>query len=288
MATRIIEFTKFSGDEGAKQMADLNVRSCDSVIYCKTQAEANCYRAIIEYFQGNRRGVDHFCGVIAICVDPASTMIEGMHLLRQSIPYNIKQSYPFQLQANKIGKERQEKFLESCGLTTEKELKAVWTKCANRLRFPVEATYDEKEKYTEMLKTAYSIISDAENNKKKAYLDELKQVEEAIVNWFTMKFGKNFQSSSPYPWKKTNKYVYSVDGYRSFTFVVDIDYSQSRGIQNFCIIYLGLNNEFTFSWNQDKNIDAVIKRIEMMWTQFSTIMEAISKSYKATTMNITV
>ena len=288
MATKIIQFTKFSGDECAKQMADLNISRCDSVIYCKTQAEANCYRAIIEHFSKSSKGVDHLQGIIVICVDPASTMIEGMHLITQSIPDNIKQSYPFLLQAKLIGKERQEKFLELCGLTTEKELKAVWTKCANRLRFPVEATYDEKEKYTEMFKTAYSIISNAENNKKKVYIDELKQVEDAIINWFTMKFGKKFQSSSPYPWKKTNKYVYSVDGCRSFTFVVDIDYSQSSGIQKFRVIYLGLNNEFSFSWNQDKNIDAVIKRIEMLWTQFSAIMEAISKSYKATTMNITV
>ena len=288
MATKIIQFTKFFGNECAKQMADLNISRCDSVIYCKTQAEANCYSAIIEHFSKSSKGVDHLQGIIVICVDPSSTMIEGMHLVSKSIPDHIKSSYPFLLQAKLIGKERQEKFLELCGLTTEKELKAVWTKCANRLRFPVEATYEEKEKYTDMFRTASSIINDAEYNKRKVYLDELKQVEDAIANWFTMRFGKNFQRPIPYPGKKTWKYVYSVDGCRSIAFVVDIEYYSSSGIQNFRISYPGLNLDFSFSWNQDKNIDAVIKRIEMMWTQFSTIMEAISKSYKATTMNITV
>ena len=71
----IIQVTTFSGQDGAKQLAELNVRRCDSVIYCKTNAEANCYRAIIAHYGGGHKGVNHLQGIIAICVEPSSTMI---------------------------------------------------------------------------------------------------------------------------------------------------------------------------------------------------------------------
>ena len=155
----IIQVTTFSGQDGAKQLAELNVRRCDSVIYCKTNAEANCYCAIIAHYAGGRKGVDHLYGTIAICVDPSSTEIEGLHLISRSIPTYVKSTYPFQFQAKKVGEDALERFLTSCGLTTEKELKAVWERCAKRLAFPIVATSDEKSDYLDMFEyDVWSII----------------------------------------------------------------------------------------------------------------------------------
>lgn len=285
---QIIQLTTFSGYDGAKQLADLKVRRCDSVVYCKSQAEANCYRVMIEHFTGGRKGVDHLYGIIAICVDPTSTVIEGMHLISQKIPSHIKSSYPFQLQAKKIGIDRQARFLESCGLTTEKELKAVWERCANRLTFPIEATADEKENYFSMFNTADTIIQDEAMAKKKVFIDEIKTNEAAIVKWFTNKFGNNFKQVESYSWRKSWRVGHRIDGYKSYSFNVDMDFSQSKGVESFRISYSGLDHGFSFSWDQDKNMTAVLSRIEMMWDQFAAIMVAVSKAHKASTMKITV
>lgn len=285
---QIIQLTTFSGYDGAKQLADLKVRRCDSVVYCKTQAEANCYRVMIEHFTGGRKGVDHLYGIIAICVDPSLTMIEGMHLISQRIPSHIKSSYPFQLQAKKIGEYRQSQFLEACGLKTEKELKAVWERCANRLTFPIEASAGEKANYVTMFETADTIIRDAAMAEKKIFIDEIKNSEAAIVKWFTNKFGKNFQQTETYSWRKQWKVVHRIDGYKTFAFVVDMDFSQSKGVESFRVGFSGLDQGFSFSWDQDKNMTAVLSRVEMMWEQFAAIMVATSKAHKASTMKITV
>lgn len=285
---QIIQLTTFSGYDGAKQMADLKVRRCDSVVYCKTQAEANCYRVMIEHFSGGRKGVDHLHGTIAICVDPSSTMIEGMHLISQKIPSHIKSSYPFQLQAKKIGIDRLARFLESCGLTTEKELKAVWERCANRLTFPIEATADEKANYISMFDTADSIIRDAANAEKKVFIEEIKKAETEIVKWFTNKFGKNFQELETYSWRKVWKVSHRIDSYKSYAFRVEMDYSQSKGIESFRVIFAGLDLSFTFPWSRDKNMTAVISRFNMMWEQFAAIMVAVSKANNAATVKVTV
>ena len=285
---QIIQLTTFSGYDGAKQLADLKVRRCDSVIYCKTQAEANCYRVIIDHFSGASKGVDHLYGIIAICVDPTSTVIEGMHLISQRIPSYIKSSYPFQLQAKKIGAERQAQFLEACGLKTEKELKAVWERCANRLTFPIEADVDEKEGYLSMFNAADAILQDVANAKKKERLEEVNQAEKAIVKWFTEKFGKNFQGADSYSWRKSWRVVNRIDAYKACIFCVDMDFSQTKGIDQFRVSLSGLNLCFTISWSQDKNISAVLSRIGMIWDQFAAIMVAVSKAQQATTADITV
>lgn len=285
---QIIQLTTFSGHDGAKQLADLKVRRCDSVIYCKTQAEANCYRVIIDRFSGASKGVDHLYGIIAICVDPTSTAIEGMHLISQRIPSYIKSSYPFQLQAKKIGAERQSQFLEACGLKTEKELKAVWERCANRLTFPIEAAVDEKEGYLSMFNAADAILQDAANAKKKECLEEVNQAEKAIVKWFTEKFGKNFRGGESYSYRKSWRVVNRIDdAYKACVFGVDMDFSQTKGIDQFRVSLSGLNLCFTISWSQDKNISAVLSRIGMIWDQFAAIMVAVSKAQQATTADIT-
>ena len=285
---QIIQLTTFSGYDGAKQLADLKVRRCDSVVYCKSQAEANCYRVMIEHFTGGRKGVDHLYGTIAICVDQSSTMIEGMHLISQRIPSHIKSSYPFQLQAKKIGEEKQATFLAACGLKTEKELKAVWERCANRLTFPIEATTDEKANYISMFDTADSIIRDAANAEKKVFIEEIKKSETEIVKWFTNKFGKNFQELETYSWRKAWKVSHRIDNYKSYAFRVEMDYSQTKGIESFRVIFTGLDLSFAFPWSQDKNMTAVISRFNMMWEQFAAIMVAVSKANNATTVKVTV
>lgn len=284
---QIIQLTTFSGHDGAKQLADLKVRRCDSVIYCKTQAEANCYRVIIDRYSEVRKGVDHLYGVIAICVDPTSTAIEGMHLISQRIPSHIKSSYPFQLQAKKIGAERQSQFLEACGLKTEKELKAVWEHCANRLTFPIEATADEKEEYLSMFNAANVILQDAANAKKKEYLEEVNQAEKAIVKWLTDKFGKNFQETTTYSYRKSWRVVHRIDEYKSYAFYVGMDIFPAKGIEQFRISFSGLDTSFAIPWSRDKNISAVLSRISMIWDQFTAIMVAISKAQQATTADIT-
>ena len=284
---QIIQLTTFSGHDGAKQLADLKVRRCDSVIYCKTQAEANCYRVIIDHFSGASKGVDHLYGIIAICVDPTSTAIEGMHLISQRIPSYIKSSYPFQLQAKKIGAERQSQFLEACGLKTEKELRAVWERCANRLTFPIEAAVDEKEVYLSMFKAADAILQDAANAKKKECLEEVNQAEKAITKWFSDKFGKNFQGVESYSWRKSWRVIHRINAYKTYVFCVDMDFSQAKGIDQIRVSLSGLDLSFAFAWSQNKDISAVLSKISMIWDQFEAIMVAISKAHKAATMNNT-
>ena len=285
--TNIIQVTTFSGQDGAKQLAELKVRRCDSVIYCKSKAEANCYRMIISQYAGGRKGVDHLYGIIAICVDPSSTAIEGLHLISQKIPSYVKSTYPFRFQAKKVGEDVQERFLESCGLTTEKELKAVWERCANRLTFPIEAAVDEKEGYLSMFNAADAILQDAANAKKKECLEEVNQAEKAIVKWFTEKFGKNFQGVESYSYRKSWRVVTRFDGYKSYAFCVDMDFSQTKGIDQFRVSLSGLNLGFAISWSQDKNISAVLSRIGMIWDQFAAIMVAVSKAQQAATADIT-
>lgn len=285
---KIIQLTSFSGQDGAKQLANHKVRRCDSVIYCKSEAEANCYRAMIEHFEECRKGVDHLYGIIAICVDPTSTMIGGMHLISQRIPNNIKSSWPFQLQAKKIGKENQAAFLEICGLATEKELKAVWERCANRLTFPIEATVDEKNLYRNMFEIADSLIQKENHSKTKEQVKEIEKVEKAIGNWLTDKFGSHHYQFMYNTFRKTWRVSYPVDGNKTFIFTIEMDFSQARGVESFNIIFSGLYLNFRFPWSQDKNITAVTTRIGMLWEQFVVMMEAYTKAAKATTVNITV
>ena len=284
---QIIQLTTFSGHDGAKQLADHDVRRCNSVIYCKSQAEATCYRAIIEFFGKGRRGVDHLKGIIAICVDPASTMIEGMHLISQKIPSYIKSSYPFQLQAKKIGEEKLANFLEVCGLKTEKELKAVWERCANRLTFPIEIEADEREDYISMVNTANSIIQENIIAKNKKYIDEVKHAEDEIEKWLSGKFGDKFRVTANLSWRKTWKVSHSIDNH-FYAFSIDMDYSLTMGINSFRVCFEGLSTCLTFLWSQDKNMTAVISRFNMMWEQFSTIMVAMTKARNAATAKLTV
>lgn len=288
---RIIQLTKFSGQDGANQLANYKIYRCDSVVYCKSQAEATCYRAMIEHFGEGRKGVDHLYGTIAICVDPSSTMIEGMHLISIRIPSHIKSSYPFQLQAKKIGEEKQAEFLEACGLISEKELKAVWDRCANRLTFPIEATVDEKNEYAVMFDTAQSILRDERNAKKKMNVEEVNQAEDAIMKWLKNKFGEKFKEITflnLYTWKKVWRISYSISGHTAYTFCIEMDHSQENGVEGFSVSFIGLSVSFTFPWSPDKNITAVISRLDMMWEQFNVIMAAVAKARNAATVKITV
>ena len=284
-----IQLTSFSGNEGAKQLAAAKARRCDAVIYCKTQAEAICYNKIINHFVGNSKGIDHFYGVIGICVDPTTTMIEGMHLISQRIPDNVRTSYPFQLQANKIGKMRQDEILESCGLKTEKELKEVWTRCASRLTFPIEATGSEKEAYYKMFNEAVTIMKEEEAAKNKVFTDEVKLAENAISTWFTSKFDTSFSFSDSY-FRKTWKVVNSVDGYQSriYSFHVEMEYSETKGIDEIRVTSPSFSHYgFDFIIPKDKNMVKVVKRIDMIWEQFSAIMKSIGKAAAAAKMDIT-
>ena len=286
--SQIIQLTAFSGYDGAKQLADHDVRRCNSVIYCKSQAEATCYRAISEFFGKGRKGVDHLKGIIAICVDPASTMIEGMHLISQKIPSYIKSSYPFQLQAKKIGEEKLANFLEVCGLTTEKELKAVWERCANRLTFPIEIEADEREDYISMVNTANSIIQENIIAKNKKYIDEVKHAEDEIEKWLSGKFGDKFRVTANFSWRKTWKVSHTSIDNHFYAFSIDMDYSLTMGISSFRVGFEGLSTYLTFLWSQDKNMSAVISRFNMMWEQYSTMMVAMTKARNAATAKLTV
>lgn len=286
MAT-IIQVTTFSGQDGAKQLAELNARRCDSVIYCKTNAEAICYRAIISHYAGGRKGVDHLQGIIAICVDPSSTTIEGLHLISQRIPSHIKSTYPFQFQAKKVGEDVQERFLESCGLTTEKELKAVWERCAKRLAFPIEATSNEKLDYFNMFNSAYAIMQNESMAKKQVFIDEINKADADIMKWLNNKYAQKFRRTSCGSWRKSWQVERNVDN-KSYLFNIDMDFTQSAGIDTFRVYCSGVNNVFSFPWSQDKNTAIVINRIEMIWNHIATIIKAISDARNATTMNITV
>ena len=284
----IIHVTTFSGQDGAKQLAELKVRRCDSVIYCKTNAEANCYRAIIAHYAGGRKGVDHLYGTIAICVDPSSTAIEGLHLISQRIPSHIKSTYPFQFQAKKVGEDVLERFLTSCGLTTEKELKAVWERCAKRLAFPIEATSDEKSNYFDMFDSADSIMQNESMAKKQVFIDEINQADADIMKWLNNKYAQKFRRADSYrSWRKAWQVERNVDS-KAYTFNIDMDFSQSTGIETFRVYCSGVNLTFSFPWSQDKNMTAVINRIEMIWDHIASIIKAISDARNATTMKITV
>ena len=285
----IIQVTTFSGDEGSKQLAELNVRRCDSVIYCKTNAEANCYRAIIAHYAGGRKGVDHLYGTIAICVDPSSTAIEGLHLISRSIPTYVKSTYPFQFQAKKVGEDALERFLTSCGLTTEKELKAVWERCAKRLAFPIVATSDEKSDYLDMFDYADALMQKETIAKKKAFIDEINQADADIMNWLNNKYAQKFKRVYSYrpSSRKSWQVERNVDD-KTYTFGIDMDFTQTTGIEAFRVNCSGVNLFFSFHWSQDRNMDVVIKRIEMIWDQMAVIIKAISDARKAITMDITV
>lgn len=284
----IIHVTTFSGQDGAKQLAELKVHRCDSVIYCKSKAEANCYRMIISQYAGGRKGVDHLYGTIAICVDPSSKAIEGLHLISRRIPPYVKSTYPFQFQAKKVGEDVQERFLESCGLTTEKELKAVWERCAKRLAFPIEATSDEKSNYFDMFDSADSIMQNESMAKKQVFIDEINQADADIMKWLNNKYAQKFRRADSYrSWRKAWQVERNVDS-KVYTFNIDMDFSQSTGIETFRVYCSGVNLTFSFPWSQDKNMTAVINRIEMIWDQFIVIIKAISNARNATTMKITV
>ena len=283
----IIQVTTFSGQDGAKQLAELNVRRCDSVIYCKTNAEANCYRAIIAHYGGGHKGVNHLQGIIAICVDPSSTMIEGLHLISQHIPSHIKSTYPFRFQAKKVGEDVQERFLESCGLTTEKELKAVWERCAKRLAFPIEAASNERSDYFNMFDSAYAIMQNESMAKKQVFIDEINKADADIMKWLNNKYAQKFRRTFCGSWRKSWQVERNVDN-KSYLFNIDMDFIQSAGIDTFRVYCSGVNIVFSFPWSQDKNMAAVINRIEMIWDQFVVIIKAISDARKVSTMNITV
>ena len=286
--TNIIQVTTFSGQDGAKQLASLNVRRCDSVIYCKTNAEANCYRAIIAHYAGGRKGVDHLYGTIAICVDPSSTVIEGLHLISRGIPTYVKSTYPFQLQAKKVGEDVLERFLASCGLTTEKELKAVWERCAKRLAFPIVATSDEKSDYLDMFDSADSIMQNESMAKKQAFIDEINQADADIMKWLNNKYAQKFKRAYAYQsYRKSWQVERNVD-YKTYLFGIDMDFTQTTGIKEFRVYCSSINLTFSFPWTQDKNMTVVIKRIEMICDQMEVIIKAIYDARKATTMKITV
>ena len=284
----IIQVTTFSGQDGAKQLAEHNVRRCDSVIYCKTNAEANCYRAIIAHYAGGRKGVDHLYGTIAICVDPSSTVIEGLHLILRGIPTYVKSTYPFQFQAKKVGEDVLERFLTSCGLTSEKELKAVWDRCAKRLAFPIVATSDEKSDYLDMFDSADAIMQNESMAKKQAFIDEINQADADIMKWLNNKYAQKFRRADSYrPCRKSWQVERNVDD-KTYTFGIDMDFTQTTGIEAFRVNCSGVNFFFSFHWSQDRNMTVAIKRIETIWDQMAVIIKAISDARKATTMKITV
>lgn len=284
-----IQLTSFSGFEGAKQLAAVKARRCDAVIYCKTQAEAFCYNKLIEHFLRSGKGTDHLYGVIAICVDQTTSMIEGMHLISQRIPDTVRTSYPFQLQAKKIGKMLQEQILKACGLTTEKELRAVWDFCASRLTFPIEATSTEKETYYQMFNEAVSIIKAEEEAKNKEFTDEVKLAENAISSWFSGKFDTSFGFSDSYGYRKSWKVVNCVDGYRTYSFHVEMEYSETKGIEEIRVTSPSFSHygfDFIFDIRKDKDMKNIVKRIDMIWEQFSVIMKAIGKAHNASIMDM--
>ena len=211
-----------------------------------------------------------------------------MHLLSYKIPNNVKSSYPFQLQAKKIGQEKQDEILKDCGLNTEKELKAIWEYCAGRLSFPIEATADEREEFSEIFENAGNIILLRKENKNKKVKDDVNQKAEIITQWFTNKFGNNNAYMSDYYYNHSWKVKYDDAGYKTYTFVFIMEHSESNGITGFRISYLGLDFAAYFPWPQYKNINNVLKKAEMLWDQFSTIMEAITKSREIASMKFEV
>ena len=277
-----------STDDLAKTLADNNTKYCNSVIYCKSEAEANVYSEMITRFAEGVKGVEHLWGNIAICIDPNSTKIAGMHLLAYKMPNNIKSSYPFQLQAKKIGKEKQDEILNACGLKTEKELKAIWEYCAGRLSFPIEATADEREEFLKIFENAGDILLLRSENKTKKFIEEINNKVDVITHWFINKFGNNNVYMSDYYYNHSWKVKYDDAGYKTYTFVFTMEHSESNGITGFRISYLGLDFAVYFPWPQDKNINNVLKKAEMLWEQFSVIMEAITKSREIATMKFEV
>lgn len=279
-----------STDDLAKTLADNNIKYCSSVIYCKSEAEANVYFEMITRFAEGVKGVDHLYGNIALCIDPESTKIAGMHLLSFKIPNNVKSSYPFQLQAKKIGQEKQDEILNACGLKTEKELKAIWEYCAGRLSFPIEATADEREEFSKIFENAGDILLFRSENKTKKFIEEINNKADVITQWFTNKFGNNNVYMSDYYYNHSWKVKYDDAEYRTYIFVFTMEHSESNGITGFRISYVGLDFATCFPWSQaqDKNINNVLKKVEMLWEQFSVIMETITKSREIATMKFEV
>ena len=277
-----------STDDLAKTLADNNIKYCSSVIYCKSEAEANVYYEMITRFAEGVKGVDHLYGNIAICIDPDLTKIAGMHLLSYKIPNNVKSSYPFQLQAKKIGQEKQDEILNACGLKTEKELKAIWEYCAGRLSFPIEATADEREEFSKIFENAGNILLLRSENKTKKSIEEINNKVDVITQWFTNKFGNNNFYTSDYYYNHSWKVKHDVAGYKTYTFIFTMEHSESNGITGFRISYLGLDFATCFPWSQDKNINNVLKKVEMIWEQFSAIMEAITKTREIASMQFEV
>lgn len=275
-------------DDLAKTLADNNIKYCNSVIYCKSEAEANVYYEIIIRFANGVKGVDHLYGNIALCIDPDSTKIAGMHLLSFKMPNNIKSSYPFQLQAKKIGQEKQDEILKACGLNTEKELKAIWEYCAGRLSFPIEATVDEREEFSEIFENAGNILLLRKENKNKKAKDDVNQKAEIITQWFTDNFGNNFVRSDYYEYRKTWKVTHCITGYKTYSFIFRMECSETVGITAFYLSYSDLDVSNVIPWSQDQNIDNVLKKIKMMWDQFSVIMEAITKTREIASMTFEV
>ena len=282
---KIIKLTRFSGDDGAKQLADLNIPRCDSVIYCKTPAEAFCYREMIDLFSDGRKGVDHLHGIIAICVDPTSTAIDGMHLISQKTPDYIKSSYPFPFNAKKNGFENNlDAILEECWLKTEKELKRVWEYCAKRLTFPIEVTGDEKTAYLDMFVSANNIIQEKAKVKIDDNIEQINQADKDITQWFSEKFGKNKYGETgglSYHFKSW-KVMHRINGYKPYYFSVEMLFSESKGVDSLFIEYSGLHTAFSLSWPQNDDISLILGKVDMIWEQFAIIMEAISKAHKET------
>ena len=285
---KIIQLTTFTVADGGKQLANNKCSRCDSVIYCKTKAEAFCYNKMIEHFSKSRKGVDHLQGIIVICVDPSSTMIEGMHLVSKGIPNHIKSSYPFLLQAKLIGKENQAKYLEICGLKTEKELKEVWNRCANRLTFPIEASADEKTNYVSIFETANSIIENEYFAKRSNAIKDINKAENIIVNWLTNKFSNRVEFVNEYSWKKTWKVTHCINDKKTYAFSISMDFSKTTGIESFIVNFQGLGIFFSFPYSQDNNMTTVLNKFEMLSKKFNIIMEAISNTYNEVAINTTV
>lgn len=283
---KIIRLTTFSGNEAAEQLAALKVYRCDTVIYCKTEAEAKCYCNLIDCFSYSGKGVDHLHGIIAICVDPSSTKIEGMHLISQRLPTHIKSSYPFQLKVKKIGETMQAKILEECGLKTEKELKEVWERCAQRLTFPIEATADEKEDYVNIFDMASAIIRDEANAKKNEINKDIKMTESVITEWFNKNFNSFSHPTDAYGWKSWRA-IHRVIDYKSYAFNLEMQCSSLSGVESFRVKFDGLDVSFLLPWLDDKNVTVVLTRLDKLLTKFNTIMEAITEAHSIATVNIT-
>ena len=124
--------------------------------------------------------------------------------------------------------------------------------------------------------------------KKQVFIDEINKADADIMKWLNNKYAQKFSRVDSYrSWRKTWQVERNVDG-KVYMFNIDMDFTQSTGIESFRVYCSGLNLVFPFPWSQDKNMTAAINRIEIIWDHIAAIIKAVSDARKATTMNITV